>query len=621
MMAANNPTADAQLILGTDGAHLDMDRKGSFVNTGDARLPDEDYEGKPTEEERVTLRRVAGKVPMIAYMICIVEFAERSSYYGVQPLFSNFVNRPLPANGNGYGAPPRGSQDTAGALGMGTVKATAVSQSFSMLTYTTPLLFAWIADTKTGRFKMVFAGVFVCGIAHVLMCGAGAPSLLANGNAKIPFFISVYVLCLGAAMFKPNISPILLDQMKESKLKVKTLKSGEKVLVDPEHTTERTMLWFYFLINVGGFMNVPTSYTAKYVGWWLSFLLPVFFYMPLPILLWFMRKRLTLYPPGGSDLVNVFKVLGICFRRGGLRNMFKKKGNFFEPAKPSVIALSGKPIEVPWNDAFVHDVRRAFQACGIFCFFPIQYINDNGLGNSASALSTMLTTNGVPNDVIGNFNSLSIIIAAPILNFVIYPFLRNRKIHYGPVSRITTGLTMSAIGGVGYCVLNYYAYKIGPCGKYGTSLSCVDADGNSLVSNITIWYMALPYAIGGISELFINVPAYGIAYSHAPKNMRGLVSAMNLLSTGFAYAFGLAFAGLVKDPYLTWVFGGPAIIGFVAAATFYWLFREMDHEEYTISDNGDYHLTHGPAATETTPSVSEKDAAVHEKTAEKEIKA
>jgi dipeptide/tripeptide permease len=81
---------------------------------------------------------------------------------------------------------------------MGTVKATAVSQSFSMLTYTLPLLFAWLSDTKTGRYKMVFAGVWVCGIAHVLMCAAGAPNLLANGNAKIPFFISVYVLCIGA---------------------------------------------------------------------------------------------------------------------------------------------------------------------------------------------------------------------------------------------------------------------------------------------------------------------------------------------------------------------------------------------------------------------------------------
>jgi dipeptide/tripeptide permease len=415
-------------------------------------------------------------------------------------------------------------------------------------------------------------------------------------------------------MFKPNISPILLDQMKDTKLVTKVLRSGEKVLVDPEHTTERTMLWFYFLINVGGFMNVPTSYTEKYVGWWLSFLLPVFFYLPLPIILWFIRKRLTLYPPGGSDMVNVCRVVGICFKRGGIKKMFGKGKGFFEPAKPSVIALSGNPIEVPWNDQFVVDVRRAFQATGIFCFFPIQYINDNGLGNSASALSTMLTTNGVPNDVIGNFNSLSIIVAAPILNFGLYPLLRKYKIHYGPAARITTGLLLSSIGGVGYCVLNYYAYKVGPCGKYGSSLSCVDADDNTLVSKITIWYMAIPYAIGGISELFINVPAYGIAYSYAPKNMRGLVAALNLLSTGFAYAFGLAFAGLVKDPYLTWVFGAPAIIGFVAAALFWWLFRDIDKDEYTITDNGDYHLSHAPASSSASPSISEKGAHINEKT-------
>jgi hypothetical protein len=80
VIAANNPQADAQMILGAD-AHLNVDRKGSFVATHDASvaLPDMHYDGKPTEEERVTLRRVAGKVPTIAYLICIVEFAERSS--------------------------------------------------------------------------------------------------------------------------------------------------------------------------------------------------------------------------------------------------------------------------------------------------------------------------------------------------------------------------------------------------------------------------------------------------------------------------------------------------------------------------------------------------------------
>jgi hypothetical protein len=106
----------------------------------DPSIMEEDYEGKPTEEEMAVLRRVPGTIPVIAYLICVVEFCERASYYGVQPLISNYVNRPLPDGGNGWGAPPPGDQSTAGALGMGTVVANAVTQSFSMLAYALPLL-------------------------------------------------------------------------------------------------------------------------------------------------------------------------------------------------------------------------------------------------------------------------------------------------------------------------------------------------------------------------------------------------------------------------------------------------------------------------------------------------
>ena len=158
-------------------------------------------ENEPTEEELATLRRVPGNLPLVAYLICAVEFSERASYLGVSGLISNFVNRPLPVGGNGYGAPPQGTQQTAGALGMGTVKANAVNQSFSMLAYVLPMLFGYLADAHTGRFKMIFWGVFVFGVAHVLMVGATAPALLANGGAKAPFFISLYMLSVGAGMF------------------------------------------------------------------------------------------------------------------------------------------------------------------------------------------------------------------------------------------------------------------------------------------------------------------------------------------------------------------------------------------------------------------------------------
>lgn len=81
---------------------------------------------------------------------------------------------------------------------MGTVTANAVTQSFSLLAYALPLVFGYLADTKTGRFRLICWGVGVFGIAHVLMVSAGAPNLLANGTAKIPYFISVYVLSIGA---------------------------------------------------------------------------------------------------------------------------------------------------------------------------------------------------------------------------------------------------------------------------------------------------------------------------------------------------------------------------------------------------------------------------------------
>jgi dipeptide/tripeptide permease len=105
--------------------------------------------------------------------------------------------------------------------------------------------------------------------------------------------------------------------------------------------------------------------------------------------------------------------------------------------------------------------------------------------------------------------------------------------------------------------------------------------------------MALPFAIGGISELFVNVPAFGIAYSRAPVNMRGLVSALNLFNTAIAYAIGLACSSVITDPHLTWDFGGPAIAGGVMAVIFYFTFRHIDKEEYVLSTNvpdKDYHL-------------------------------
>ncbi|KAK2603718.1 peptide transporter ptr2 [Conoideocrella luteorostrata] len=538
------------------------------------------YDGKPTDEEFETLRRVPGKIPTVAYLLCAVEFCERASYYGCAQIWTNYINRPLPKGGNGYGSVAAGSTGgTQGALGMGEKIANATTQSFSLIAYCLPLLVGYLADAKFGRYPMIFWGVIICGVGHVLIVAGGAKELIDNGTAKIPFFLGVYILAIGAAMFKPNVTPLLLDQMKSHVPIVKTLRSGERVIEDPEHSTERVMLWFYLLINIGSFMSTATSYSARLVGWWLAFLLPLILYIPLPLLLIWLKPRLVMHKPGGSDLPNVFRAIGHCLANGGVFKIGRT--GWWENAKPSVRAAKGLSPENHYSDEFVVDVQRAMQATGMFCFFPVQYWNDNGIGSSANFLGTMLTNNGVPNDVIGNFNSLSIIVLGPVLNYGLYPLLRKTRIHYGPVARITTGFFLSTLAGVGYTVLQYKAYQSSPCGHYGSSAEyCVE---NELVSPISLWWEALPYSLGGFSELFINVPAYGIAYSRAPVNMRGLVSAINLFNTGFAYIVNLALSGVIGDPYLIWDFGGPAIVGGVVTVLFWFIFKHIDKEEYVLS--------------------------------------
>ena len=101
---------------------------------------------QPTEEEKATLRKVAGKLPAVAFLLCFVEFCERASWYGVIQVFGNFINRKLPEGGNGAGAPKKGTQDTAGALGKGTQISNAIKQSYQMIAYVIPILGGWLVS-------------------------------------------------------------------------------------------------------------------------------------------------------------------------------------------------------------------------------------------------------------------------------------------------------------------------------------------------------------------------------------------------------------------------------------------------------------------------------------------
>ncbi len=333
------------------------------------------------------------------------------------------------------------------------------------------------------------------------------------------------------------MAPTVIDQYQHQYEYVSTLKTGERVIIDPQMTLQRIMLIFYAMINVGAFFALATTYTEKYVGFWCSFLLPGILYFLLPILLLAVYRKLVRRQPNGSALSHFVRIIGSAIKRSYGRFWAK---DFWSKVTPGALASRG--VTVPWSDRAVQDVQRTLEACVVFLYFPLYNINDGGIGAVGSNQGAGMTSDGAPNDLIGNFNPLVIIIATPILSYGLYPLLARYHIKFGPIRRMTFGFMLAAISGIIGAVVQYRIYETSPCG-YNAS-TCDD------VSPLSIWWQMPNVALGALSELFCNVTAYELAYARSPPNLKSVVMAMFLFTNALSSALGEILVPAIIDPNL-----------------------------------------------------------------------
>ncbi|KAI5453955.1 hypothetical protein NCC49_004950 [Naganishia albida] len=538
----------------------------------DAETPDD---GVPTEHEMETLRKVAAPMKWAAIAMCIIELAERASYYGSKGPFGNFVRGKLPEGGPGTGAVahgPAGYNQSAGALGLGSRAATAVTESFTFLSYCIPILGGIVSDTKWGRFKTIVWGTALGAVAHILLVIPAIPSVISSGKALGPFVISYVMLAFAAGFIKPCLAPLLCDQSPVTRPTIKTLKDGERVIVDPQTTVSRYLLIFYFCINVGAFFALATSYAAHDIGFWLAFLTPGIFYMLMPIVLVMCSKSLYKAPAQGSVVLEAMKVGKILFSNGGWRRLFGKKDAFWNYAKPSEIEKREGPLDLSkvfWDDQFVDEMKATVAACKAFLLIPIFNLANGGLGNSENAMSSAMQVGNVPNDLISNFNPLTIVIFAPILNYVFYPWMARIGYPLAPMTRMTIGFALAGINMIVGAILQWQVEQSSPCGVYATS----DCAG---VSDVSLWAQIPLYSLPAIGELFVNVSSYELAYTRAPARMKSLIYALVLFTSAISSAIGLALTPVVIDPYLKWPYVALAAACFACCPVLMLCFKDLN---------------------------------------------
>ncbi|PVF97460.1 PTR2-domain-containing protein [Serendipita vermifera] len=544
-----------------------------------------------TQHEYDTLQHVGDALPLSAWLVVIVEFAERWSYYGTTNIFNNYIRAPLPP-GSTTGAVDAAhrANGVAGALNLGQQKSFSIRTFNTFWVYITPIIGGIIADTKLGRYKTIMLFSLVCLAGHIILVATATPTSLAHPQGALAgLIVSILIMGLGAGCIKANVSALIAEQY-QGKLRKETLKSGEVVIRSPAVTIQSIYMYFYAAINFGAVGSISASFLARDNGYWAAFLVPTCLFVMVPGVMILGKNAYVTTPPRGSVLLDCIRVVGMATKGKWSLNPVKtyrrlKAPDFWDNAMYSHYTDADRPKKLVWDDEFVGEVSRTIKACLVFLWFPVFWLCYSQIDGNLSTVAAGMQLNGTPNDLIQNLNPISIIILIPIFERFLYPGLRKIGFNFTPIKRIFVGFLTVGLGMLYAAVLQHYIYKMSPCHDNEPS-ACETEDGYPNPAPINVWVVSGPYILVGIGEIFASITSLEYAFTKAPKRMKSVVVAFSQSQNAISSALNFALTALNAENMFTWLFGSFAIASWIAGFLFFWAFYDLDQKEAELNQIG-----------------------------------
>lgn len=160
---------------------------------------------------------------------------------------------------------------------------------------------------------------------------------------------------------------------------------------------------------------------------------------------------------------------------------------------------------------------------------------------------------GIPNDIMQNIDALTIIVFIPILDRLVYPFLRKIGIPFRPITRITFGFIFAALAMAYAAITQHLIYSSAPC--FSFPLACpASPEDDPQPNKIHVAVQSPAYFFIAISEIFAVVTGLEYAFTKAPPSMKCFVMSIFLLQTALGNALGIALSPTAEDPKLVWMY-------------------------------------------------------------------
>ncbi|HZI14583.1 MAG TPA: POT family MFS transporter [Myxococcus sp.] len=429
--------------------------------------------------------------------------------------------------------------------GLREAQAKSLMHTFMAGVYFFPLIGGYLADRFFGKYRIILGLSLVYCVGHACLA-------VFEDNAT-GFYTGLALIAVGSGGIKPCVAAMVGDQFNESN----------------SHLVKKVFAIFYWTINFGSFFaSLSIPLLLKNYGPSVAFGIPGVLMFIATVIFWAGRNKFVRVPPTGANPHSFLKVVFSAVRNRG------QGGGWLEGAKRE------HPAEA------VEGVKAVFRVAGLFLpFVPFFWMLFD-----QKASTWVVQARSMDKNIAGFefqpsqmqfVNPLLVMLLIPFLTAVVYPMFQRGGWELTPLRRMPLGLVLGAM-----------SFVI-------AGLFQVQMEGGA---TLNIAWQILPYIVLTLGEILMSTTGLEFAYTQAPREMKGTIQSVWLVTNTLAnVAVAIAAALNVFTGSAQYFFyAGMALVAAVGMA--------LVARRYVVRD---YYQTQPPIPTEerTAAGVSAKTTA------------
>ncbi|KAH8901587.1 hypothetical protein GQ53DRAFT_851491, partial [Thozetella sp. PMI_491] len=449
--------------------------------------------------------------------------------------------------------------------------ATIIFNAFTVLRCVTPVAAAAASDMALGRYNTLLAALCFYTVGALAMVLSALPQVAGGRFQIVSFIVALILLGIGAGGVKATIGAIVGDQLTTiyPPDAVSRPPTGEDVgSVGRSAAMRRLFNVQFWVTNFGTISIVVVPIVHANFSFWAAYVLCLASIISATALTVLARNFIAGIHPNTNGFIVVHKVVTKAVPHSYRRSLQILRNGF---------SLKRAQQSHGWSDSTMHEMKRCKLAINLLLFgFPPMWLCTSQLFSNLVSQAAQMETHGMPNEIIPFFNSVACMLLIPATQLLSKLPVPPRWTP-GPITRISVGFAISALGFGWTAGLQKLIFLAGPC--YERPRQCPESLNGATPNNISFFLQIPTHVAIALGEIFSIVTGLAYSYDLAPADMKAMVQAAYSLGSGIGSLASIACSPLAQDSLLITLYSLLASIMMTSAVGVWYFLRQHNDKE------------------------------------------